>query len=456
MSLGATTAKPLIARPVGQIESYSTSRHNLGFYRYVGQTARYTVRRTSLKDTSLESAVEHAIAQTILAHSILQVGIVGEETRTPHFVYLPAINLSQLLSWEHFQLETPADRDSVLQRVLETRHSTSWPDISRRPGYHFIVLCPDVGTALPTETLTVDIVFAYHHGYGDGPSGTILHRTLLRALNSPGSVPSFDPSSHVLTISTRSPLPSPQEALINFRISWLYFIKALWTEFAPSFLKLALLAPALTGKPITPHPDNTRIRLLSFSAHILSDMLQRCREHCTTLTPLLHILVLYSLAKRLPVTENYDGGFTSVSPISLRRLLSPDGLKGFNQDENMGVVLVGQSHRFAPQTIRRIRTPAGGQSAAEDLIWELASSLCKEIKRKVASLPNDDVGLMSYVSDWNERWRKLIGTSRENTWEVSNVGATDFERKARGRLTGLYFRSPAMSLAQLSRSVRLG
>jgi hypothetical protein len=409
-------------------ETYSTSRHNLGFYRCVGLTARYSVPCSSLKDKSLESVIEHAVAQTILSHPILQVGILNEDTRTPQFVYLPTLDLSRLIIWEHSRPETPADRDSALQRVLETRHSSLWPDIHRQPGYQFIAVCPYLGAPPTKGTISVDIVFAYHHGYGDGPSGTILQRTLLRALNNPVSVPSLDKSSHILTINNPSPLAPPQESLIDFKISWPYFIKTLWAEFAPSFLKPAPPEPAWTGKPITPHPENTRIRLVTLSSEVLSDILKRCREHSTTLTPLLHILVLHSLAKRLPDTEHAKAGFSAVTPISLRRLLPPGGKKGFHPDESMGVVLVGQTHRFAADAVRQIRKQ-GGTESAENLVWDLTSSLSDEIKQKVVTLPNDDaIGLMAWVSDWNERWLKMVGKNRESTWEVSNVGAIDFEK----------------------------
>lgn len=382
---------------------------------------------SSLGDTSqggvIKHAIEHAVAQTILSHPVLQAGIVGEETASPYFVHLPTLKLSELISWEHDNVDAPSTGDVALQHVLEARHSSLWPELHRRPGYQFIILSPEPANPATKGLLSVDIVFAFHHAYGDGNSGVILQRTLLQALNNPAPVHGYDPSTHILAIDNPAPLPPPQDALINFKISWSFLFKTLWSEFGPSFLKAALPQPAWAGKPITTHPEATRLRLISFPANTASDILKRCRENSATLTPLVHVIILRSLANRLPESALANHTFTSTTPISLRRLLPPGGKRGFDPDATMGVVLTGQGHRFSSSTIRRIRSSSSGES----LIWELTSSLADELKRKVDSLPDDDItALMAWVSDWNERWRKMLGKERQDTWEVSNVGAADF------------------------------
>lgn len=408
-------------------ESYSTSRHNLGFYRCVALTARYSVRLSSLGDRNLGAVIEHAVAQTILSHPVLQAGIVGEDTTTPHFVYLPTLDLSELIDWEHVETGTPSDRDRTLQQVLETRHSRLWPELHRRPGYQFVILSPTPANHAAEGSLSIDIVFAFHHGYGDGTSGVILQRALLEALNNPAPVmPSYDPVTHTLTIEQPVPLAPPQDALIDFKISWSFLFKTLWDEFGPSFLKATPPEPAWTGKPITTNPEGTRLHFVSFPATTTSDILARCREHSTTLTPLLHILILHSLARRLP--ESALGGrraFTSSTPISLRRLVPAGGKQGFfDPATSIGVMLVSEDHRFSASAVAQARSSFSTDD--ESRVWDLTASLAAELKRKVASLPNDDVtALMAWVSDWNARWRKMLGTERRHTWEVSNVGAAD-------------------------------
>jgi hypothetical protein len=410
---------PRLARPVGLLESYSTSRHNLGFYRCVALTARYSVDRSTLGNHDLQTAIEHAVAQTILAHPVLQVGIVGEEDTKPYFIHLEQLDLSKLIRSEP-QFDGWSDRDAALQSLLEARHSSLWSHIHQRPGYEFIVFPPPVDS-MSGSTMTVDIIFAFHHAYGDGNSGVILQRTLLHALNNPKPLSGFDTSTRILTIDTPAPLPPPQDGLIDFKISWSFLIKTLWEEFGPSFLKPAPPQPAWTGRAIATHPENTRLRLVSFAPPVASAIVKQCRTKSTTLTPLIHILVLRSLANRLPVPVLTNHSLASTTPISLRRLLPSGGKQGFDPEATMGVLLAGQEHRFSSTTIQKIRS-----SSDMDVLWDLTSSLGTDLRNKVASLPNDDItALLAWVSDWNERWTNMLGKERQYTWEVSNVGAAD-------------------------------
>jgi hypothetical protein len=106
----------------------------------------------------------------------------------------------------------------------------------------------------------------------------------------------------------------------------------------------------------------------------------------------------------------------------------------------MGVILASQGHRFSSCTIRQIRT---GGASDESLVWDQTSSLANELNRKVASLPNDDItALMAWISDYNAWWRKKLSKEREETWQLSNVGAADFtpeDEKAGWRVDRVIF-----------------
>jgi hypothetical protein len=396
-------------------EAFSTSRHSLGFYHSVGQTARYCVPVAASQNKTLEDVIEHAVAQAILAHPILQVGIKDEHTKEPYFVHLPTVDLSQIVRWEN--VGTEADRNDALCRILGDRHSTLWPDIAHRPGYEVVVLRRSPNASSKAEKdLTLDIIFAWHHALGDGTSGAIFHRTLIDALNKPSPLPPFSPSTHILTL-TRTPLVPPQESLINFHISWTFLLKVVWGEFAPSFLRPAA-EPIWTGKPVTPDHNTTRVRLITFPAATVSSLLAQTRKKSTTLTPLLHILVLYSLSRRIPQTAG--SGFTSTTPISLRRHIPISG--PVNPDTTMGVIICADSHLFPSSTVDQLRANPSDESR----IWSLTSTLGAELKAKVASLPADDsVGMLPWVTDFHKRWLDRLGKQREMTWEVSNIGAID-------------------------------
>lgn len=359
--------------------------------------------------------VEHAVAQAILAHPILQVGIKGEETKDPYFVYLPSLDLSQIVRWETVHHAT--NRDDALQRILEKRHSTLWPNIGQQPGYEVIVLRSDSGvSSTKDEGAVVDIVFAWHHAMADGTSGAIFQRTLLDALNKPAPLSSFSPSTHILTLNRMELLP-PQEALINFSVSWPFFFKTLWTTFAPSFLRPSA-EKFWTGAPITSEKISTRLRLFTFSPAITSAILAQTKKHSTTPTPLLHILVAQSLANRVP--EAIGAGFKSTTPISLRRLVPPSS--NINPDTALANIITAADHTFPASTINKLRS----NHTDEEQIWALTAVLGAELKAKVASLPGDDmVGLLSWITDHHKRLLDKVGKPRETTWEISNVGAVD-------------------------------
>lgn len=370
----------------------------------------------------MKLTIEHAVAQAILAHPILQVGIRDEHTKEPYFVHLPTLDLSQIVRW--VDIDPAADNDSILCRVLEDRHSNLWPDLAHRPGYEVILLAPKDS---PSSGFTLDMVFSWHHALGDGTSGTIFHQTLLQALNDPSPVPSFSPTTHTLTLTPTPLLPS-QESLFKFPLSWTFFLKTLWTEFAPSFLRPAVETP-WTGAPITPDHNTTHIRLLTIPAATLTSLLREVKSHSVTLTPLIHILVLRSLSLRLP-----PSAFTSSTPISLRRLLPPTG--AVNPRTAMGVYLAVQSHTFPSTTAQLLRSDPTNHNQ----LWSLTTQLSTSLKQKVSSLPADDlVGLLPYITDPHKRWLGKVGQARETTWEVSNVGAVEMEAEGGWRVDRMVF-----------------
>jgi hypothetical protein len=168
---------------------------------------------------------------------------------------------------------------------------------------------------------------------------------------------------------------------------------------------------------ITPNHNVTHLRLLTLPAPALTTLLHEVKSHSVTLTPLLHVLVLRSLSLRLQ-----GAGFTSTTPISLRRLLPPIG--EVNPKAAMGVYLAVQNHTFPSSTTNLLRA----DPTDTDKIWSLTTALSTSLKTKVSSLPADDVvGLLSYVTDYHQRWLSKVGQARETTWEVSNVGAVEMD-----------------------------
>ncbi|RYP07558.1 hypothetical protein DL764_002413 [Monosporascus ibericus] len=418
-------------RPVGSSAKFNTSRHSLGLYRCVVNTAQYTTSPPIDKQASISNVIENALATVMMQHGILRVGIADEDTHEPVFTYLRTINLRQMIEWKKISASEPDAYMRDLLRSTEAQHDKLWEDLPGRPGWKLIVYQsagPD-----DAENAKIDISFAFHHAYADGQSAVIFHRDLLRALNR-GGLPPAELQDHVLHLSERPRLPPGAEELVPFSISWPYLLKRIWAEIirkelVPSWLKPAPSPDTVpwTGNPINPEPHKANLRLVRVPQAALASLLTACREHGTTLTPLLQVLVLASLASRLQPEAAPAFEFTTA--ISLRRFANgSDGL--FDRADGLHCLITAHAHRVEGPAVSVLRARRGTADRtptpqdAESTIWGAAAEIGTGLRARVNSLPRDDVaGLTAWVSDWRRRWVGRFGQRRETAWECSNAGS---------------------------------
>ncbi|KAF3352605.1 Mannan polymerase II complex ANP1 subunit [Verticillium dahliae VDG1] len=261
----------IVVRPCGQLEQYSTSRHSLGIYFGVSTTCRYhvpsedNVPSEHSNTMALRPAIEQAVAQVVLKQPFMRVGITGEDTKQPNFVHVPVINLSTQIRWlEPIEV---ASADAMLEKLLAVQLGTRWPDLDTRPPWKVTVVPLN---ARDGHLTALDIVYTFHHAIGDGTSSAIFHKQLLEALSKPAPVPSLS-SAGLLTLSEPAILPPPQEELINFSISWPFFLRTLWKAFGPDFLKAKPNPVPWTGNHVNlANPFQTNSALMSGPAMTLN------------------------------------------------------------------------------------------------------------------------------------------------------------------------------------------
>ncbi|KAK4197504.1 alcohol acetyltransferase [Triangularia verruculosa] len=396
----------LRARALGPCEKYSSSRHALGFYKCVINTCRYAIPADRLQDRSISEVFEEAVANVVLDIPSLSVGIKDEETSSPYFVYLPAINLQLHLGY----LEIAGDFEAGLIQKLQDQHDQYFSDIAHRPPWRVTIVS---NPHQEDELLNFEVIFAVHHSIADGRSTAMFHTKLLDELSSPSKRP-IQLSNHVLSISPDRELTPPLEEVVEFTQSWSFLFGTLFRELGPAWLSGSSMAVPWTGKSIAPEPFQTHLRLVTVPAAAAPSVLAACRGHGTTLTPLLHALVLASLAKIIPVKDTH--AFCSSTPIDLRPFASGNPLSKHNGMIPFGVLVTTQMHHFEPDEIR------GSWDEAD--IWRTAVSLKGRIREHLETVPKDDIiSMLSWVSDWRKFWLSKVGTSRQNTWEVSNIGS---------------------------------
>ncbi|SPQ18957.1 1766f491-9375-44ff-8f3f-27895c6e911a [Thermothielavioides terrestris] len=408
------TASPVIARPLGPCEIYSSSRHALGFYKCVANTCRYSVPLAQLGgQQAIRAVLQAAVARVVLAVPSLSVGIAGQDTSKPHFVQLPSIDLDNHIEWLARPSAEPEVQDASLLNILEDRHDRLWPDIERQPPWKLTVVVWD--DVPQPGSLEVDIVFAVHHAIADGRSTGAFHTRLLNELNHPSGPPA-QLSGPILGTTEVCGLAPPQEELVRFSLSWSFVLRTLWGALGPAWLQGRRPPAPWTGKVVTREPCRTKLRLVTIPAVAVPRILAACRAHQTTLTPLLHALVLVSLARHVP--REQAQAFCSSTPIDLRPFVETASQAG---RPIWGVLVTTRSDTFDASTIATMR-----DGTSEDEIWKIAADLRRSMKRHLDNVPNDDImGMLSWVGNWRQYWLAKVGKPREATWEVSNIGVID-------------------------------
>jgi len=386
-------------------ERFSTARHSLGYYRCVAITARYYQRDPSPDD--LIAAIETALAKVILRHPPLCCGIINEDKNDPAFVRLEFIDVLKCIDYRVLQFSTPEKYEKSLIEIIEHQHGQLWPDLHCRPGWKLIVV-QDKKTRQG-----FDAVFAFHHAVADGLSGMVFHRSLIEALNDSAAV---NMDNHILQIPDSIKLLPPIEEMIHFKISWRYFLSTIWDQLLrPKWLFPDPSPPWAAGicSPINVQNYRSRVKLVSIPENHVNTILGACREQKTTLTGLLHGLVVTSLASRVPDAAS----FTAVTPFSTR------SLSGISSTEEMAVQFGGHISKQTSDIISAVRASSDPAQITEQ-VWKIAKNYKVEMAAETAKLPNDNlVGMIPYVSSIHSMYLSKMGKPRDNAYEVSNVGS---------------------------------
>src|SRR5689334_18027279 len=123
-------------RPCGRLETYSTARHHLGFYKSVAFTSEYFTQgpTTVPLETQVYSALRHVIAE----HPPLSAIALNEDQSHPHvyFARLPEIDLRTCTEFYERSNPFPSDGETEdeLDTLLAQQHSRDFKeDLSSRP-----------------------------------------------------------------------------------------------------------------------------------------------------------------------------------------------------------------------------------------------------------------------------------------------------------------------------------
>ncbi|KAH7141304.1 alcohol acetyltransferase-domain-containing protein [Dactylonectria estremocensis] len=430
MSVEGSTpgSKPRILRRLGPFEAFQSAMFQLDLYCGTTVICRYAIPE-NLRDPSLQGKLagfwERAVADTILQHPLLQVGIIGRDSKHPSWVQLDHIDLSQHIEWRIF--DNLESYDTTFDKTLKEQVDTAYASPETRPGWRVIV------SRLNAENL-LDVIFVWNHSNTDGTGGKLFHETLLQSLNKlrDESIESTLDSHLVKTTATTQNLPPPQDVVGKFSFTPQFTVAMLWKEFKPQMFAHKI-SPHKLLAPLYLTQTGTQSRRLTIDNATLQNVLAACRTRKTTLTGLLHGITLVSLVSLYK--EEAPTEIISESPLNLRRFLPsrPPAFPEFEPSKAIGNFVTKMDHIHDEALVSKIQGLARGANtesetiaALEDVMWSVSKTVRQELKDKLdMGLKNELCGLMKLVGDYRGYFKDQMKKPREASWLVTNLGVID-------------------------------
>lgn len=340
-----------------------------------------------------------ALAALVADEPMLRVGIKNQHVDTAHFTHVDKVDLSVQVKTIEADYASQAEYDALVSKQQGLCHDALWENIETVAPWRITLIKPK-GQDFQ------DLIYSYHHSLMDGTSGKLFHERLIVRVN---EVKGEGLEKPILEFPKPPTVPDPMEARVPFEISKWYLTKMLWNEFGPSFLKQKPPQSWSSSLVDFKLPYVTRLRAIDINGKTLKAVLAACREHSTTFTGLLHALVLASLAKRVDSTV-----LSCLTPISLRPFATAP-------PEKLAVCLTQFSLLFPEDTIKAMK-----ETQSDENIWKAATYTRNKLTERMKEIPKDDImGLLKFVSDWQEWFKKKDGKPRDSSWEVSNIGVVE-------------------------------
>ncbi|KAJ0117480.1 hypothetical protein J7T55_003896 [Diaporthe amygdali] len=448
-------AEPKLLRKLGNNEVYQLAMYLLDQYRGTSVSSRYSIPVTLSGPESrdeLVRAVENAIVDAVLKHGVLQVAIADAHSKSPTWVQLETLNLRQHVTW-HFK-DSEAELEGILQEILADEVDATYPELDSRPGWRVVVIRPQ-------QTQFVEIVFTWNHPHCDGMSGKIFHASLLESLDSAALGKDAENDTDDLSViklpDSPPNLPPPVEEICKLPVTLPFILKTMWEEWGPTMLTAKPTLAKWAPIPSRSSPFKTQVRAFTVEAEPLGNILRACRQHKTTLTGLLHVLTLTSLASQL--AEDAAPAFASGTTMDMRRYVDPKppAYPWLEPDRTMGNFVTIMTHEFERGLVSQIRslvsrsatdpptsgTVEGGNRAevlsAElvDLIWSDAARVRGEMEQRLAmGLKNDIVGIMKFIGDWQQEMANAARKPRVHSWWITGTGVLDGKSSKTGPGSG--------------------
>ncbi|QSZ37585.1 hypothetical protein DSL72_008683 [Monilinia vaccinii-corymbosi] len=306
-----------VLRKFGINEAYQLDMYLIDQYRGTIFSCRYQIPPYLVpieSRTELEKAVKVAVVDTIMRHPMMQVGVMDATSKTPSWIQLESLDLTQHIKWLY--IGEHDDFEQTVQEKVRTRLDDYFPDlVIKQPGWKITVVRQG-------NAPSMEVLLTWNHAQSDGAGAKVFHEDLLEMLNNAekGAYERPGLEFDILKLTQAPPLlPDPIESLKSLPVDLKYLARAFWEETRPQFLNRDVSNAAWC--PIRSFPDKTQFRAFFVDDVSLLAILARCRQNKTTITGLLNGLLLTAFSWHLDRTAAPT--FQSSTMVDHRRNLPP-------------------------------------------------------------------------------------------------------------------------------------
>lgn len=458
-----------LTRPLGNIEQYTSYRHNYKQYfavLFAGVYLPVGIDSTSLKNSPfLKSDLYVPLAQLINEHQSLAVLIQNEDKLdVPHLFSLPSqvdieknIVYSPIVSSDGQDITSESLKASAIElssvdsnpgllKTMASRVSTQFESVDKILPWRVILTPVKLTHQDGSIIYGSHLIFAYHHSIADGTSGKIFMTRLLDILNTqykshsenstPSSLVDIPPSSEIFpTIEHALDLPQSIFHLIGIKLKiggWLTRFKP-WSGYP--------VLDTISENAVGIEQYGCEVKLLRVSASKMMELLSKARKNKGSITSLftgIGEVAFHSTLKEffdspdIPSDQRYPGPFYDGIQSSIPRNLRPNMKKGETGSKNltfspslkdaMGVYVCSVKHDMPSSQIENILANASDKQAQEAAIWKCSNSAKKAILDSINQKnKNLDTGLLAYINSMPDFFRGKVGKPRNGSLEVSSI-----------------------------------
>ncbi|KAG5789854.1 hypothetical protein H9Q69_011099 [Fusarium xylarioides] len=445
-----------IVKGTGSLQRTWYLYHRLGIWSNILVSARYTgVNGQELSQNAIIEALRLVMrAHSALWHVFVQKPSPNRGNHELHTGRLHTIDLEKCIE----VLDCDRNSPQVTSDDLERAHNEwSWTaDEPDRPLWKLLVKGNN-------------IVFVYHHSLGDGISGMVFHHEFLAALNSLTTAKTMHIARPDTLVHADENVPPPiePEDVWEWKDS---ILELIWTQLVWLFVKLFYGNNRIYGDlpRSKPHPRSatavakpaertvTRISSYRIPAEDMSSILNACRKHQTTFTPLL--ITMFTIVLATEFYPNAKIGATRFN-FDLRPSL-PMALVGGGTASGTFVNAAGSWqlwHKLGP--FRQVLVRNGDSKEASldsDSVWELVKDYKKEMTHAISGKAiRNWIGVKRLGADLEklvDNGFPSISLLLKPTFSVSNIGSFDntkveYDEKSTGlwRIDDMQFSAGAVN-----------